>query len=99
MADVNQQDPEAERYILPQTLFKWAQPENNDRNKGFDSYSIFFNEDEPGELIGLFPPCFGRQWFPFSIFHFSVFPSSLFLGSPWALGTAGWKSVPPRRYR
>ena len=59
VADVNQQDPEAERYILPKTLFKWAQPENKAENKGFDSYSIFFNDDETGESSGCFPLVLG----------------------------------------
>lgn len=52
VADVNQQEKDVERFIIPSTLFKWAQPENLKENHGFDSYSIFYDEDQPDKYDG-----------------------------------------------
>lgn len=52
VADINQQDKQAERFIMPETLFKWAQPENYEQNLGFDSYSIFYDGDRADEYDG-----------------------------------------------
>eukprot|EP00040_Diaphanoeca_grandis_P024895 m.137480 g.137480 ORF g.137480 m.137480 type:complete len:295 (+) comp29921_c6_seq1:505-1389(+) len=47
VADINQQDVDAERFILPTTLFNWAQPDNKIDNQNFDSHSIFYNDETP----------------------------------------------------
>lgn len=44
VGDVNQQSAQAERYIDRAALATWANGEG--KNKGFDPYRIFFNEDE-----------------------------------------------------
>ena len=79
VADVNQQDPEAERYILPKTLFKWAQPENKEGNRGFDSYSIFFNDEEAGEFGSR--KCLHRTFFLFFLPPFFLIPNPNLLTS------------------
>lgn len=44
VGDVNQQNPQAERYIDRNALAAWANGDG--KAKGFDPYRIYFNEDE-----------------------------------------------------
>ena len=45
IADVNQQDKDADRLVSRDDLGRWAG--NTDENNGFESHSIFYDEDAP----------------------------------------------------
>jgi hypothetical protein len=49
VADVNQQDADAERFIVPKTLYEWA----SKSHRGFNMHSIFYDGDaHPDVYLG-----------------------------------------------
>merc|ERR1711916_92152 len=54
VADVNQQPADSDRVVSRDDLAKWAG--NVDENNGFDSHSIFYDEDEPERYKDLGKP-------------------------------------------
>jgi hypothetical protein len=60
VADVNQQDVDAERFIMPKTLYEWA----SKSHRGFNMHSIFYDSDaHPDVYLG--KPDDGNQFVAF----------------------------------
>jgi hypothetical protein len=51
VADVNQQDPKAERFILPKTLYDWAAKGHG----GFEPHTVLYDEDNAEAYDGAAP--------------------------------------------
>lgn len=50
-ADINQQAEDAERFIVLGSLIKWTSPDNAAGNGGFDSHSIFFDNERTDAML------------------------------------------------
>ncbi len=63
VADVNQQSKDADRLVSRDDLAKWAG--NADENNGFDSHTIFYDEDQPDNYKDLGKPTDENLYQPF----------------------------------
>lgn len=63
VADVNQQSKDADRLVSRDDLGRWAG--NVDENNGFNSHSIFYDEDAPDQYKDLGKPLEENLYQPF----------------------------------